>query len=66
VLCRNLAFTYYDDELQREIADRLAAAIPPGGALVIGSHESLPEGVSHFEPWGAYRSIFRRVCESGN
>jgi chemotaxis protein methyltransferase CheR len=63
VLCRNLAFTYYDEPLQSTIAERLAAVLRPGGALVVGSHESLPEGNPHFEPWGAHRAVFRRVGE---
>lgn len=44
VLCRNLVFTYYDDALQRELLDRLARRLAPGGILVIGIHESLPDG----------------------
>lgn len=39
VLCRNLVFTYFDEELQRDIAGRLLAALRPGGLLVVGAHE---------------------------
>jgi chemotaxis protein methyltransferase CheR len=60
VLCRNVAFTYFDHELQREVADRLAACIMPGGALVLGAHETLPEGTSGFVPWSANRRVYRR------
>lgn len=42
VLCRNLVFTYYDESLQRQLLDRLAQRLVPGGALVIGIHEILP------------------------
>ncbi|NIP74090.1 MAG: chemotaxis protein CheR [Gammaproteobacteria bacterium] len=44
VLCRNLAFTYFDDPLQRQIGEMILAALRPGGVLVVGSHERLPEG----------------------
>jgi chemotaxis protein methyltransferase CheR len=42
VLCRNLAFTYWDQELQLETAAALEGALRPGGVLVIGAHEVLP------------------------
>lgn len=59
LLCRNLAFTYYESSLQLEVARRLAAVLRPGGALVLGAHEQLPEGVADFEPW-LHRTIYRR------
>jgi chemotaxis protein methyltransferase CheR len=45
VMCRNLTFTYFELELQRAVASRLALALRPGGALVLGAHEELPAGV---------------------
>lgn len=45
VLCRNLAFTYFDEALQRAVAAALRAALRPGGVLVIGAREQLPAGV---------------------
>ena len=45
ILCRNLVFTYFDASLQAAIARRLAASLVPGGLLLLGSHECLPEGV---------------------
>jgi chemotaxis protein methyltransferase CheR len=60
VLCRNLAFTYFDDSLQREVARQLAQALRPGGALVIGSHETLPEGTDLFSAWCSRLGVFRR------
>ncbi len=61
VLCRNLAFTYFDEELQREVAATLAAALRPGGALVLGAHERLPEGAAGFEPWPGAPCASRRI-----
>lgn len=45
VLCRNVAFTYFDEATQRGVADRLVQALAPGGFLVVGKGERLPEGV---------------------
>jgi chemotaxis protein methyltransferase CheR len=61
VLCRNLAFTYFDLELHREVARRLALALRPRGALVIGSHEALPEGVAGLVPWCERLGVFRAL-----
>jgi len=61
VLCRNLAFTYFDRALQRTTATRLAAALRAGGALVLGAHEALPPGLSQFEPWGESTRTYRRT-----
>jgi chemotaxis protein methyltransferase CheR len=60
VLCRNLAFTYFDLSLQREVAEQLALVARPGGALVIGSHETLPENSAAFAPWRANLGVYRR------
>lgn len=64
VLCRNLAFTYFDPELRRDVAAHLAACIRPGGALVLGRRETLPAGSHGFEPWPAAPSVFRREAGS--
>lgn len=61
VLCRNLAFTYFDDTLQREILHRLARRLRTGGALVIGIHEQLPENASNFKAWQAKLRIYRKT-----
>jgi chemotaxis protein methyltransferase CheR len=61
VLCRNLALTYFDEALQREVMNRVAAELRIGGALVIGSHESLPPLDVTCEPWCANLPIYRRV-----
>ncbi|MHC4548581.1 MAG: CheR family methyltransferase [Planctomycetota bacterium] len=61
VCCRYLAFTYFDDALQREVLDGLRGRLGPGGLLALGRHEQLPdhEGFTRYEPgvnlfvWGA-------------
>ena len=59
VLCRNLAFTYFDDRAQRDFLGRIAERLRPGGALVLGRHERLPED-ERFAPWPAAPCVFRR------
>jgi len=63
VLCRNVAFTYFDEPLQREILARMAARIVPGGALVIGIHESLPPAAEDFAPWIPRAGIYLRATD---
>ncbi len=48
VLCRNLAFTYFAPAVQEAVAGRLAGALRPGGVLVIGRRERLPQVQRHF------------------
>lgn len=44
VLCRNLVLTYFEAASQSRILKQIAARLRPGGYLVIGAHEKLPEG----------------------
>lgn len=50
VLCRNLAFTYFDVALQQEILDGIRQRTVPGGFLVIGRHEALPPETTGWAP----------------
>ncbi len=51
ILCRNLAFTYFDEPSRREILERLLAHLLYDGALVIGRRETLPPGKAELTPW---------------
>jgi chemotaxis protein methyltransferase CheR len=62
VLCRNAAFTYYEPAVQHAILQRIGDRLRPGGALVVGSHESLPDGPPAFAPWPSARATYRRVA----
>lgn len=42
VFCRNLAFTYFDEELQREILAGIRRRLAPDGVLALGTHEEPP------------------------
>jgi chemotaxis protein methyltransferase CheR len=59
VLCRNLAFTYFAEELQRKVLWRLVEHIMPGGFLVIGKQEVVPEGVPGLRPYRRRLGIYR-------
>jgi chemotaxis protein methyltransferase CheR len=43
IICRNLVFTYFVEDLQRDVFKRIMTKLNPGGYLCIGNHESLPE-----------------------
>jgi len=64
VLCRNVAFTYFDDALQRDTLRRIEDRLLSGGAFVIGSTESLPAGTTGFEPWSAGLRVYRRSART--
>lgn len=70
ILCRNLAFTYFDTGLQREVLSRISDCLLSGGALVTGIHESLPAGYGELTPWpggrGIYRKEAKRLAHSGD
>lgn len=58
ILCRNLAFTYFDPAQQQAVLCRLWDALVPGGALVIGTHETLPEHTLALTPWAVKSGIY--------
>jgi chemotaxis methyl-accepting protein methylase len=61
VLCRYLAFTYYRGERLLAATRRLWESIRPGGALMVGRKERLPESASAlFEPWPDAAGFYRR------
>jgi chemotaxis protein methyltransferase CheR len=62
VLCRNAVLTYYAPAVQLTVMRRIADRLLQGGALVIGIHESLPDGLAGFAPWPGARGIHRRMA----
>jgi len=50
VLCRNLAYSYFDEPTQRAVTTSLRAVLRTGGVLVVGRDEHLPDGVRGFAP----------------
>ncbi len=61
VLCRNLAFTYFDKDLQHTTLERIQTTMHPGAALVLGTHERLPEGSIAFCAWPEHLPIYRFI-----
>ena len=61
IFCRNLAFTYFDAALQRPILEGLLERLAPGGALVLGSHERLPDREPPWPlaPWSRGEPVYR-------
>lgn len=60
IFCRNLAFTYFEEGLQRRVLDGLKDRLTAGGVLVLGMHEALPAGASGFDPDEHRLPIYRR------
>jgi len=60
VLCRNQAFTYFDEALQCSAAEILHRSLRDGGALVLGQHESLPDTITGFTIWSWPHRIYRK------
>ena len=50
ILCRNLAFTYFDTNTQMEVLQALLLRLATGGYLVIGAHETLPSESRNLPP----------------
>lgn len=61
VLCRNVAFTYFDADGQRRAAAAIAARMASGGILVLGKHERLPADCPGFETVSEHQAIYRRT-----
>lgn len=59
VLCRYLAFTYFDPALQAQVASRIRETLRPGGLLVLGKHESLPNHVQSVEVFEPHLRVYR-------
>jgi len=62
VLCRNVILTYFAAPVQRQVVQRVASRLRIGGALVIGIHESLPDGVAGLAPWSSAGRVYRRIA----
>jgi len=62
VLCRNVAFTYFARPLQHEVLTGLMKRLVPGGLLVIGAHESLPEGATGLKRAAGALPVFRKLA----
>jgi chemotaxis protein methyltransferase CheR len=64
ILCRYLVFTYDADAGRRSFVDRLAPIVAPGGWLVVGKKERLPEPSAGWELAAKKMGVYRKVEEA--
>jgi chemotaxis protein methyltransferase CheR len=57
VLCRNLAFTYFDQPLQIAVLDAIRPTLEPGGFLLVGVHETLPAAATARGGWERVETV---------
>jgi chemotaxis protein methyltransferase CheR len=57
VMCRNVLL-YLSPKLRRQVLDRIAGAIRPGGLLVLGAGETVIGQCDRFRPSGKYRGLY--------
>ncbi|MBI3468416.1 MAG: chemotaxis protein CheR [Planctomycetes bacterium] len=60
VLCRHMAFTYFDEPLQREVLQRILAKLVRGGVLVTGKQEPLPAQPPELEECQPRMGVYRK------
>jgi chemotaxis protein methyltransferase CheR len=66
VLCRNLAFTYFDERTQEALLARLGERMAPGSYLVLGAHERLPAGARGFIAKAHWPNVGVRIAGDGS
>jgi len=65
ILCRYLVLTYFDEALQRRLLALLIDKLEPGGALVVGATERVPEGLGGLVAWASRLRIYRATAPAG-
>lgn len=60
ILCRNLAFTYFEPALQEELLTQLDRKLESLGYLVVGAHERLPKGATGWLRMDPALPIYRK------
>lgn len=61
ILCRNLVFTYFDDQLQQKILRQLYSRLRTQGWLVLGVHEQLPASSAGFATVSARLGFYQKI-----
>lgn len=65
IFCRNVLI-YFSDEIKRDILNRMAQILEPGGILFLSSTEVMVSGVTGFETVRGKRSrYFKKIARSG-
>ncbi|MCI0400815.1 MAG: chemotaxis protein CheR [Gammaproteobacteria bacterium] len=65
ILCRNLVFTYFDRDLQSEIARRMWEHLITGGVFIIGVRETIPNYSKTFKEQGRHLGIYQKHVTDG-
>ncbi len=65
ILCRNLVFTYFEVEQQREMTHRIAESLRDNGYLVIGAHETPPDNDHTFTPSDNHEILRKSSRDTG-
>ncbi len=60
ILCRNLAFTYFQEGLQKQTLEKIRNRLLPNGFFVIGAHERLPDDAETPDSQFKDAKIFQR------
>ncbi len=60
IFCRNVLI-YFDEKTRASVIGQLRAALAPGGYLVLGAAESMPDCPEDLQPVSFQNSIFRKV-----
>ncbi len=61
VMCRNLAFTYFDATLRGAVAAAMVGRLRIGGFLVVGAHESVPQQALGLRRLDDCREVYARL-----
>lgn len=64
ILCRNSAFTYFNDAARVMVFAKLDASLRDGGYLIIGSHESLPPQAHSYRRLQPGVPVLRKCAEA--
>ena len=60
IVCRYLAFTYFDKALQQDVLERFIERLKPGGFLVIGKQETIETGKSSLQSVGPNIGVYEK------
>ncbi len=64
IFCRYLLFTYYDDPTQRKVLKSIVDNLIPGGILVFGAKELIPEGYQGLKLWSKVPGLYQKVLQN--
>lgn len=61
VLCRNLAFTYFESEVQKQVLRRISQVMEKGAVLITGRHELSAGAGPGFVPWVEHLPVYKKI-----